>query len=397
MKLKLFAVLLLAVVGVGAVIYTLSGISIGKASSTEYLTTPAAVGDVTDEVAATGTIESEARYGAVFGADPYLVDGDATAPTVTATYPVTEVQVEVGDLVKKGDVIATADTTDLRTKLTVAQNSLLSAKVNVRIADSAREDADDSDSTDQIRQAQINQYNAQNQLAEAQQQVDDLRAQIKGATLLAPIDGLLTEVNIQAGFDAPSGPAVVVDSTTFQITTDVVESDLADIAVGQEAAVTISAVDADVTGTVSAISPVPADSSSGSGSVVSYPVTVTLADTPDEARSGMSADVTITVASATDVLTVPASALHGSNGDYSVLTMAADGTVTTTAVEVGLVTNTTAEIKSGLTEGQAVVTGTASDQTASNSSGGLGFPGGGGGVVRGGGGGDNGPVFETKP
>ena len=37
--------------------------------------------------------------------------------------------------------------------------------------------------------------------------------------------------------------------------------------------------------------------------------------------------------------------------------MGADGTPTAKPVEVGLVTNTTAEIKSGLTEGQAVVTG----------------------------------------
>ena len=65
----------------------------------------------------------------------------------------------------------------------------------------------------------------------------------------------MTEVNVAAGFDAPSGAAVVVDSPTFQITTDVVESDLGDIAVGQTAAITISAVGADVTGKVSAISP----------------------------------------------------------------------------------------------------------------------------------------------
>ena len=53
---------------------------------------------------------------------------------------------------------------------------------------------------------------------------------------------------------------------TLQITTDVVESDLADIKVGQEAAVSVSAIDANVTGTVSAISPV-ASSDSNSGVV----------------------------------------------------------------------------------------------------------------------------------
>jgi multidrug efflux pump subunit AcrA (membrane-fusion protein) len=193
---------------------------------------------------------------------------------------------------------------------------------------------------------------------------DAITAQIAAATLRSPIAGVVTEVNVTAGFDAPSGAAIVVDSTTLQITTDVVESDLADIKVGQEAAVSVSAIDADITGTVSAISPV-ASSDSNSG-VVSYPVTITLASAPATARAGMSADVTITVQSAKNVLTVPAEALRGTTGDYSVMVLGADGQPQAKAVDVGLVTNTTAEIKSGLAEGEAVVTGTASAQTGTN-------------------------------
>ena len=72
----------------------------------------------------------------------------------------------------------------------------------------------------------------------------------------------------------------------------------------------------------------------------------------------MSADVTITIESATGVLTVPAAALRGTTA-----TTRADprreGRPQPQTVQVGLVTNTTAEIKSGLAEGQEVVTGTA--------------------------------------
>ena len=118
-----------------------------------------------------------------------------------------------------------------------------------------------------------------------------------------------------------------------------------------------SAVDADVTGTVTAISP---QATSG-GRSSRIPVTVTLDEAPATVRSGMSADVTITIASATNVLTVPAAALRGANGDYSVLVLGADGHARPTPVEVGLVTDTLAEITSGLTEGTAVVTGTAAD------------------------------------
>ena len=123
-----------------------------------------------------------------------------------------------------------------------------------------------------------------------------MQAQLNAATLKAPIDGVVTEVNIAPGFDAPAGAAIVVASTTLTVTTDVVESDLADVEVGQAATVTIDALGATLDGTVTAISPTAGDGSSG---VVSYPVTVTIAETPADARPGMSADVAITIASAT--------------------------------------------------------------------------------------------------
>ena len=118
-------------------------------------------------------------------------------------------------------------------------------------------------------------------------------------------------------------------------------------------------------------------------------MTVALADVPATVRSGMSADVTITIDSATGVLTVPAAALRGTNGNYSVLVLDASGAPQAQAVEVGLVTNTSAEIKSGLAEGTEVVTGTATAQTNATTTGGFGgggvaIPGGGGTFVGGG-------------
>jgi macrolide-specific efflux system membrane fusion protein len=59
--------------------------------------------------------------------------------------------------------------------------------------------------------------------------------------------------------------------------------------------------------------------------------------------------------------------------------VAADGTVSVRDVEVGLVTSSLAEIKSGLQEGDRVVTGTSSSQNSSTTVGGPAgaFPGGG--------------------
>jgi multidrug efflux pump subunit AcrA (membrane-fusion protein) len=97
----------------------------------------------------------------------------------------------------------------------------------------------------------------------------------------------------------------------------------------------------------------------------------------------MSADIAITIASATGVVTVPSSALQGTTGDHAVMTLGADGNPHRVPVEVGLVTNATAEIKSGLEAGTPVVIGTTADLIGTDDPG-RGFSGGAipGGVVR---------------
>ena len=386
MKLKLIALVVLVAVGIGALAVTFGGLGANAAASTQYLTAPATVGDVSDEVAATGTLAAAESYGLLFGGDPYLVGDDDSAPTIEGTWPVTDVTVEVGDAVAEGDTLATADTADLEADLERATADVRAANINVAIAKEALEDAQDADDSDAERQAKLALYSAQNQQSQASEARRTIQQQIKAASLKAPIAGVVTEVNIRAGFDAPPGPAIVIASTTYQVTTDVVESDLAGIELGQKASVTIDALGTEAEGTVTAISPVAGDGSSG---VVAFPVTVTLTNAPTGARSGMSADVTVTIASATDVLTVPSSALQGSDGDYVVMTLGADGTPQRLPVEVGLLTSTTAEITSGLTEGTAVVTGTASDLIGTVDQGngrfgsdGFAIPGGGGGERR---------------
>jgi macrolide-specific efflux system membrane fusion protein len=379
MKLKVAVLVALVAVGVGAVAVASGAIGADAASTTQYLTANATVGDVTDDVAATGTLAATESYGLIFGADPYLV-ADTNAPASEGSWPVTDIKVGVGDIVAKGDVLATADTADLQRQLASATADLRSANINLAIAKENLATAQADGNTDAERQAQLGLYNAQNQVSSASEARRAIQGKIKAATLKAPIAGIVTAVNIQTGFDASSGPAIVIASATYQVTTDVVESDLADIAVGQSATVTISALDAEVQGRVSAISPVANDSSAGG--VVAFPVTVTLSGVPPKARAGMSADVTITIASATGVLTVPSSALEGTTGDYAVRVLGPDGTPQRTPVQVGLVTNAAAEITSGLAEGTAVVTGTASAligtaQSRSGGFGGVAIPGGG--------------------
>jgi RND family efflux transporter MFP subunit len=380
MKRKLFALVVLVAIGMTAMAVAFGGFGATAATTSQYLTTPATVGNVTDAVAATGSLSAEITYGLVLGADPYLASGEeGEAPQSERTWPVTDVRVKPGDRVKAGDVLATAATADAQRDLVTATADLRSANINLTIAKERLADARDADDTDAERQALMQYYAAQNQKSKATQDRSAIQRQVKAATLRAPIDGVVTAVNISEGFDAPAGPAILIASNAFTVTTDVVESDLAAIELDQKATVTVDAIGAELEGTVTAISPTAGDSQTG---VVSYPVTITVTNPPATARADMSADVTITTATASNVLTVPSTALQGSDGQYAVMVLDADGTTQMVPVDVGLVTNTMAEIKSGLEAGAAVVTGTTADLLSNSSNsggfrGGVAIPGGG--------------------
>jgi multidrug efflux pump subunit AcrA (membrane-fusion protein) len=209
---------------------------------------------------------------------------------------------------------------------------------------------------------------------------------LAGTRIAAPADGVVTAVNISSGTNAPGGDAIQLQAGGMQASAQFSETDLPNLALDQPATVRVSALGLNLTGKVTEIQPVA--STSGSSSVVTYDVVVSLTNPSGQVRSGMSAGVSVATASATNVIAVPAIALSGGNGNYTVRVMTASGQVEVRPVEVGLVTSSLAEIKSGLNEGEQVVTGTTTPRqnTTTGGNGGFGtFPGGGGG----GGGGRN--------
>ena len=92
-------------------------------------------------------------------------------------------------------------------------------------------------------------------MLDLESQLADLTGQLEHADLVAPVDGVVSDVNITAGLVAPSSDALVVDSATLEVVADVVESDVSSIAVGQPAVVSIDALDTEVAGTVTSVSP----------------------------------------------------------------------------------------------------------------------------------------------
>ena len=380
MKLRVFVIVLLVAVGAAAVVVSVGGLpSAASTDTTEYLTATAAIADVSAEVAATGAVAANETWALGFGGEPVLV-ADGTTPTAgSGTWTVTAVEVAVGSAVKAGDTLATASTEDLRAQLVIAKTSLKSARVQERAAEDTLEDALDTDDTAVIRQAKTGRYNAVNARRQAEQEVEDLREQIELATITAPIDGTVTAVTAVEG-QALSGTAMTLASTTYDVTADVVESDISDMSIGQPATVTVDAIGATIQGEVTAIAPA-ASTESGASGVVSFPVTVSLTGAPSDLREGMTAEVTIVSASVADVLTVPSAALRGTAGDYRVQVLGADGEPVAQPVTVGLITEGSVEIKEGLEEGQVVITGTNASRTATDTGGQVRTTIGGGGIA----------------
>jgi RND family efflux transporter MFP subunit len=227
-------------------------------------------------------------------------------------------------------------------------------------------------------------------VATAQNGLDSARKALSLAHLTAPVDGVVVAVTIRPGSIAPSGYAVTLQGTDLQVVADFTESDLPSLALQQPTSVAVTAVGATVNGTVTAIAP---QAASTSGGVVTYAVTIGLVDPPGTVRVGMSAQASVVTAQAADVLTVPSAALRGASGNYTVQVLDASGTPQTVPVTVVLVSSGLAEIQSGLSAGERVVTGTVSARqgTTTTQGGGIAIPGGfGGGGITNQGGGRNG-------
>jgi macrolide-specific efflux system membrane fusion protein len=194
------------------------------------------------------------------------------------------------------------------------------------------------------------------QISQAETAVSNAQETLDRLTLTAPIDGTVSSVTIQEG-DVVSGTVITMRSADVEVDASVTETDLPAVKAGQTAAVTINALGASVQGTVSKVDL--AGATKSASGVVSYAVTIAIPKPPAGVAPSMTADVDITTATAAGVIAVPASAIAGSPGAYTVQVYDGPGQAHSVAVQVGLMTATQAEVKSGLAAGTTVVTGVA--------------------------------------
>jgi macrolide-specific efflux system membrane fusion protein len=293
-----------------------------------------------------------------------------------ASGTVTSVDVAAGQTVTAGQTLATIDTLQLNADLLSAKATLASAQA--RLAESE----DDDDGTD-AAEAQVAANAAQVEVAQAK--VDTATEALAGATLVAPVAGLLTEVNLTVGQAVSGGAAgpddaagsgstaqfVIVGTDSWGIDITVDDSEVALIAVGDQAEITIEDAVDPIFGIVTEIGLI----STSSNGVAGYPVSIEVTGSPEGVHDGISADVSIVYERRTDVLTVPSAAVRTVDGASEVTQLAEDGAEVTTPVTVGETVGELTEIVSGLVEGDEVVV-TVVTQSEQNGTGSEQMPGG---------------------
>lgn len=351
--------LVVVLLGAGVAGYLVFFGSSGNAQPTATRTAAAANRDVSETVTASGTVQSSFSAAASFG----------------ASGTVTEINVKVGDVVTKGQQLAKLDPTQAQLQVDIAQGNL-----NAALAKGTGTTA----LLTAYRQTQLALQQAQDNLA--------------ATTLTAPGDGTITSVTGSVGQKVGSGSSTSSSTTTaasgFVVVTDlknlvlhanVSESDVSKLKADQAATVTVNAMQAQpIQAKVTQVDLTPTTSNN----VVQYGVTLTLTQPPAGLRPGQSASVEVTVASAPNVLAVPAAAVQTVNGASSVQVME-NGAETRKTVEIGVRGDQYVEIKSGLSAGEEVVLPQVTTSTNQNRTGqqqGTGqFPGTGGGNRNGGG------------
>jgi macrolide-specific efflux system membrane fusion protein len=344
-------------------------------------TTSVARGSIEDTVLASGTIEASALVSV--GAQ---VSG--TIKTLNGA---------LGDDVKAGDVIAVIDSLDQENAVKKAaaalanveaqrkqqQATLDQAKVSLARAQSLNPQKLVSDADLQSAELAVATAEAQLEALDAQIQtaqlsVDSAKLDLSRTQITAPMDGTIVAVAVEVGqtVNATNSTPTIVKIANLDnmvVKAEISEADVPRVEPGQRVYFTILGdPDTKIDATLRDIEPAPdsisdESSSSSSSSAIYYNGLFDVPNPDHKLRISMTAQVTIVLDEATDVLTLPVAALgpKGPDGGYMVRVLGADGTIQPKRIEVGLNNNVTAEIKSGLSEGDKVVTSTRSSATTS--------------------------------
>ena len=312
---------------------------------------------------------------------------------------ITQVNAQEGDQVRQGDVLATLDKRDAERRvqqaemnqqarqqdlveaqqppqaqeLEIAQQNLKRAAFVLAAAqDKYKEDANDDHKTAQdvaqsdydIARANFERVTrgpSQKQLDDLQRAIDNAKLDLQNARealaeteLKAPFDGVVTEVNTDAGVLLGGYNPVVnlADLTQLEIFADIDEIDVAHVQEAQSTELRFDAFPGEsATGKLTRLYPA---ASTDRGATV-YHALVAIDPTELKLRPGMGATVNIATLEKKNILLVPSRAIKSAGSQKIVVVRDADGSTRNVVVETGVSDGSQTEIVSGVSEGAQIV------------------------------------------
>ncbi len=302
---------------------------------------------------------------------------------------ITHLYVDFNSPVHKGQLVAEIDPTVYKAQLQQAQGDLASARADVTLKHQNLERKKVLVPLKAASQLDLDQATAELAQSEAAVTIKEAALQSSQAnlgycTITAPVDGIVISRKVDEGqtvIAAMSTPVlftVAKDITKMNITADISEADIGQVKTGQDVEFGVDAFPNEVFhGKVTQVRKSPTTTQN----VVTYQTIITVDNPEQKLFPGMTADVSILVQQRNNVLQVPNAALRYSPPDTAKFSVdppkklaraeqlayvldADNTTLVPKIVHTGATDGVTTEILDGLSQGQHVVTATATGGTA---------------------------------
>ena len=291
---------------------------------------------------------------------------------------VAKLYVDYNSVVKKGQVIAELDRTNLISELNTAKANLSSAQSSAAyelanynryktLYDKGLVSADDYES------AQLSYRKAKEQVNTASESVRKAQTNLGYATITSPIDGVILSKAVEEGqtvaasFNTPELFVIAQDLTDMRVIADIDEADIGGVKEGQRVSFTVDAFpDDSFEGAVTQVR----QQATTESNVVTYEVVISAPNADLKLKPGLTANVTIFTLERNNVLAVPSKALRfqpneallqkgesisDCEGDHKLWTK--EGTVFKAhKVEIGTSNGMMTEITGGIKQGTEVLT-----------------------------------------
>lgn len=195
---------------------------------------------------------------------------------------------------------------------------------------------------------------AQSDLDDANEKLDDFDTFIGDGTIYAESDGMITEMKYEVGdvMESTSDLFSYVTQSSITLSVDVSQEDIIDIGVGDDVSIVFTAYpDENYEGTVTAIT---TTATSDYATTVSYPVTIKVSGDTSKLYAGMTGDVTFVTDEKAQVLYVSRKAIVEEDDKSYVYQKDKSGNMVLTPVTTGFTDGVYVEITEGLAQGDTI-------------------------------------------